>query len=137
MIALSFAQVVNRSRFAYLKEVTANRMYVPATWLGSICSFLSVCKGSMVIPKAWLPKKQRIDDAILMDAFCSSYHGNATLKKLNLVWLYLGVITLADITNNVGTEIKPLALTGEMRGHPTIEWPNQEKPGDICFITWH
>eukprot|EP00957_Ditylum_brightwellii_P095743 7294888-Ditylum_brightwellii.AAC.1 len=136
MIALSFAQVVSGSRFAYLKEVMANRTYVPATWLDSICSFLSVCKGSVVIPKAWLPKKQRINDTLLMDAFCSSHPGDTTLKKLNLVRLYHGVITLADITNDAGTVIKPWALTGEMRAQPTIEWPNQEKPADTCFIRW-
>eukprot|EP00957_Ditylum_brightwellii_P211227 15365920-Ditylum_brightwellii.AAC.2 len=41
------------------------------------------------------------------------------------------------MTNDAGTEIKPWALTGEMRAHPTIEWPNQEKPADTCFITWN
>eukprot|EP00957_Ditylum_brightwellii_P091552 6971137-Ditylum_brightwellii.AAC.1 len=100
MIALSFVQVVSGSRFAYLEEVTVNRTYVPATWLGSICSFLSVCKGSVVIPKAWQPKKQRINDIILMDVFCSSHPSDTTLEKLNLIWLHLGVITLADITND-------------------------------------
>eukprot|EP00957_Ditylum_brightwellii_P211328 15366049-Ditylum_brightwellii.AAC.1 len=91
MIALSFAQVVSGSRFAYLKEVKANRFHP----------------------------------------------GDATLEKLNLVRLYLGVVTLADLTNDAGTEIKPWVLTGERRVCPTIEWPNQEKPADSCFITWH
>eukprot|EP00957_Ditylum_brightwellii_P037863 2863485-Ditylum_brightwellii.AAC.1 len=72
-----------------------------------------------------------------MDVFCSSHPGDAALEKLNLVQLYLGVITLADLINNVGTEIKPWALTGESRACPTIEWPNQEKPADSCFIMWH
>eukprot|EP00957_Ditylum_brightwellii_P211226 15365920-Ditylum_brightwellii.AAC.1 len=84
MIALSFTQVVSGSRFAYLKEVTVNRTYVPATLPGSIRSFLPVCKGSVVIPKAWLPKKQRINDTILMDVFCSSHSSDATLE--NSTW---------------------------------------------------
>eukprot|EP00957_Ditylum_brightwellii_P031783 2410272-Ditylum_brightwellii.AAC.1 len=72
-----------------------------------------------------------------MDVFCSSHPGDAKLEKLNLIWLYLGVITLAaDLTNNAGTEIKPWALTGERRVRPTIKWPNQEKPADSCFIMW-
>eukprot|EP00957_Ditylum_brightwellii_P148510 11307668-Ditylum_brightwellii.AAC.1 len=71
-----------------------------------------------------------------MDAFSSSHPSDATLGKLNSVQLNLGVITLADITNNAGTEIKPWALTGEMRACPTIEWPIQEKPADMCFIMW-
>eukprot|EP00957_Ditylum_brightwellii_P123082 9384630-Ditylum_brightwellii.AAC.1 len=71
-----------------------------------------------------------------MDACCASHLGDATLKKLNLVWLCLGVITLADITNDAGTEIEPWAFTGETRARSTIEWPNQEKPANTCFITW-
>eukprot|EP00957_Ditylum_brightwellii_P025270 1912837-Ditylum_brightwellii.AAC.1 len=71
-----------------------------------------------------------------MDIFCSSDPSDAILEKLNLVQLYLGVITLADLTNNAGTEIKPWALTGERREHSAIEWPNQEKPADSCFIMW-
>eukprot|EP00957_Ditylum_brightwellii_P066670 5059475-Ditylum_brightwellii.AAC.1 len=85
---------------------------------------------------AYLDEIQRTIDMILMDKFCSSHPGNATLKKLNLVWLYLGVVTLADLTNDVGTEIEPWALTVESRACPIIKWPNQEKPADSCFITW-
>eukprot|EP00957_Ditylum_brightwellii_P132646 10115318-Ditylum_brightwellii.AAC.1 len=86
--------------------------------------------GSVVIPRVWLPKIQWINDMILIDVFCSSHPSDATLEKLNLVRLYLGVITLADLTNDAGTEIESWALTGERRVRPTIEWPNQEKPAD-------
>eukprot|EP00957_Ditylum_brightwellii_P134893 10284500-Ditylum_brightwellii.AAC.1 len=43
----------------------------------------------------------------LMDVFCNMSPGNATLYHLALVRLYLGVTTLADITNDSGLNIQP------------------------------
>eukprot|EP00957_Ditylum_brightwellii_P065524 4970230-Ditylum_brightwellii.AAC.1 len=68
-----------------------------------------------------------------MDVFISFHSGDATLEQLNLVCLYLGVLTLADITNKNGTEIEPLALTGTKQARPTLPWPNQERPLEICW----
>eukprot|EP00957_Ditylum_brightwellii_P003307 250724-Ditylum_brightwellii.AAC.1 len=67
-----------------------------------------------------------------MDVFVASHPGDAALDKLNRVQLYLGVLTLADITNDSGTHIDVRALTGSKRACPMIEWPNQEKPSDEC-----
>eukprot|EP00957_Ditylum_brightwellii_P032809 2487363-Ditylum_brightwellii.AAC.1 len=83
MIALSFAQLIRGSGFAYLNNVVANRSYVPPSWLGCIRSFLASCKGSIIIPDAWTPKIQRRHNAILMDVFVASHLGNATFDKLN------------------------------------------------------
>eukprot|EP00957_Ditylum_brightwellii_P173770 13229713-Ditylum_brightwellii.AAC.1 len=58
MILLSYVQLVSGSGFTYLDKVYANRSYVPATWLGSIQSFLAVCKGTAVVLNVWLPKIQ-------------------------------------------------------------------------------
>eukprot|EP00957_Ditylum_brightwellii_P026728 2021372-Ditylum_brightwellii.AAC.1 len=89
----------------------------------------------MIIPDAWTPKIQRRNNSILMNVFVASHLGNATLDKLNRVQLYLGALTLADITNDSGTHIAAWALTGAKRAHPTTEWPNQEKPSDKCWVT--
>eukprot|EP00957_Ditylum_brightwellii_P059165 4490161-Ditylum_brightwellii.AAC.1 len=69
-----------------------------------------------------------------MDVFVASHPGDATLEKLNMVRLYLGVLTLADITNDSGTHIEGWALTGAKHACPMIEWPNQEKPSDACWV---
>eukprot|EP00957_Ditylum_brightwellii_P065948 5001105-Ditylum_brightwellii.AAC.1 len=90
----------------------------------------------MIIPDAWTLKIQRRNNAILMDEFVASYPGNATLDKLNRVQLYLGALTLAGTTNDSGTHIAAWALTGAKRAFPTIEWPNQEKRSDECWVTW-
>eukprot|EP00957_Ditylum_brightwellii_P036286 2748082-Ditylum_brightwellii.AAC.1 len=136
MLMLSFVQLISRSGSAYLDEVQANQSYVTSTWLGSIQSFLAACNRTVAIPNAWLPKTQQVHDKILMDVFVSFHPGDAILEKLNLVRLYLGVLNFTDITNNTGTEIKPWSLTGIKQARSTLPWPNQERPSEICWVTW-
>eukprot|EP00957_Ditylum_brightwellii_P094605 7205450-Ditylum_brightwellii.AAC.1 len=64
-----------------------------------------------------------------MDIFGATISGNANLLYLNTVWLYLGVVTLADIANDKGYAIMVWTLSGEKLGQPTIPWLNQEKLG--------
>eukprot|EP00957_Ditylum_brightwellii_P181519 13826940-Ditylum_brightwellii.AAC.1 len=71
-----------------------------------------------------------------MDCFCSAKPGDATLEHLNAVRLYIGVTTLADITNDAGMMIESWALSGVKRAQPTIPWPNQECPSDGSWIVW-
>eukprot|EP00957_Ditylum_brightwellii_P080695 6137149-Ditylum_brightwellii.AAC.1 len=71
-----------------------------------------------------------------MDCFCSAKLGDTTLEHLNAVRLYLGVTTLANITNDAGMMIKSWALSGVKRAQPTIPWPNQERPSDSSWIVW-
>eukprot|EP00957_Ditylum_brightwellii_P176885 13473850-Ditylum_brightwellii.AAC.1 len=68
-----------------------------------------------------------------MDCFGDTKPLSDTLYKLNVVWLYLGVITLADITNNEGTHIMPWALSGSTHAETLLPWPNQERPSDQCW----
>eukprot|EP00957_Ditylum_brightwellii_P122032 9306699-Ditylum_brightwellii.AAC.2 len=61
-----------------------------------------------------------------MNIFGATIPGNSNLQRLNTVQLYLGVVALADITNDEGTAIMVWTLSGEKQGQPTIPWPNQE-----------
>eukprot|EP00957_Ditylum_brightwellii_P017604 1326508-Ditylum_brightwellii.AAC.1 len=81
-------------------------------WLHGISKFLWHCDSSLVIPEAWTPVKQRRNDVFLMDAFASSSSRDAALLHVNTVRLYLQVLTLADIVDESGSYILPLALTG-------------------------
>eukprot|EP00957_Ditylum_brightwellii_P099919 7614303-Ditylum_brightwellii.AAC.1 len=70
-----------------------------------------------------------------MDVFVASHLVDATLDKRNRVQLYVGVLTLVDTTNDSGTHIAVWALTGVKHACPMIEWPNQEKSSDKCWVT--
>eukprot|EP00957_Ditylum_brightwellii_P130577 9960826-Ditylum_brightwellii.AAC.1 len=136
MIALSYAQLVAGSSAPYLQEVMANRSYVPASWLSNTRTFLRTCNCSILIPDLWLPRPQQDFDKILMDVFEAKKPSDATLEKLNMVRLYLGVLTLADIASDDGRNILPWALTGRSRSKPMIPWPNHGMPPDSHCVLW-
>eukprot|EP00957_Ditylum_brightwellii_P188953 14383988-Ditylum_brightwellii.AAC.1 len=136
MIALSYAQLVAGCSLPYLQEVASNRSYVPTSWLGNIRTFLQLCNGKLIIPNAQLPHTQREHDQVLMDVFESAKPSPTTLEQLNMVQLYLGVLTLADIASDDGWSILPCGLSGCNKVKPMIPWPNQVMPPSSCWITW-
>eukprot|EP00957_Ditylum_brightwellii_P008996 680396-Ditylum_brightwellii.AAC.1 len=85
---------------------------------------------------AWCPTPQRDHDKILMDMFEDRKPSKDTLGKLNAVRLYLGVVTLANIVNDLGTYIMAWAVTGASKAKPTLPWPNQGKLLDRCWTIW-
>eukprot|EP00957_Ditylum_brightwellii_P105597 8050926-Ditylum_brightwellii.AAC.1 len=128
MIALSYTQLVAGCSLLYLQEVASNRSYVPTSWLGNIRTFLQLCNGKLIILNAWLPHTQCEHDQVLMDVFESAKPSPTILEQLNMVQLYLGVLTLADIASDDGQSILPWALTGCNKAKPMILWPNQAMP---------
>eukprot|EP00957_Ditylum_brightwellii_P047522 3609259-Ditylum_brightwellii.AAC.1 len=112
MIALSYAQLVAGGSTPYLKEVMANRSYIPTSWL------------SILIPDVWLPHPQWDFDKILIDVFEAKKPSEVTLEKSNMVRLYLSVLTRADIASDDRRNILPWALTGRIRAKQMIPWPN-------------
>eukprot|EP00957_Ditylum_brightwellii_P176764 13464443-Ditylum_brightwellii.AAC.1 len=85
MIALSYTQLVAGSGLPYLSKVMGNRSYVPASWMSSIRTFLCLCKGTVIIPNAWLPKPQQDHDQIIMDVFVNLRLPALQLERLNTV----------------------------------------------------
>ena len=53
----------------------------------------------------------------------------ADLQAINRCRLYLRVITLADVTNVVGTHILREMTDCETPINTTLKWPKQQKPG--------
>eukprot|EP00957_Ditylum_brightwellii_P064206 4872106-Ditylum_brightwellii.AAC.1 len=72
-----------------------------------------------------------------MDKFASSSPRDAALLHVNMVRLYLQVLTLADIVDESGSCILPWALTGSTRAMSMLGWPNQTKPSAYVWRIWH
>eukprot|EP00957_Ditylum_brightwellii_P135179 10306429-Ditylum_brightwellii.AAC.1 len=136
MIALSKVQLVSGSGWPFLKEVKTEKSYVQANWLSTMRTFLHMCSVFILIPEAWIIKKQRENNKMLMGVFEEMKPLSDTLEKLNAVRLYLGVCTLVDICDEAGTQIKPWALSGFKQAKSMILWPNQAWPSDRCWVVW-
>eukprot|EP00957_Ditylum_brightwellii_P115113 8779421-Ditylum_brightwellii.AAC.1 len=65
-----------------------------------------------------------------MDCFEEKKPSTDTLEKFNVVCLYLGVLTVADITNDEERHIIQWALSGSLRAKVLLPWSNQGKPSD-------
>eukprot|EP00957_Ditylum_brightwellii_P029486 2228862-Ditylum_brightwellii.AAC.1 len=71
-----------------------------------------------------------------MDKFESYKPSTGTLEKLNVVRLYLQVLTLADIVDGHGCHIDPWALSGSKQAKVLIPWPSPEKPQESSWFLW-
>eukprot|EP00957_Ditylum_brightwellii_P159281 12124031-Ditylum_brightwellii.AAC.1 len=58
MVALSYAQLISGISIQYMKDVTADLSYVPATWLGGMREFLAQCDSNLNIANSWTPQPQ-------------------------------------------------------------------------------
>eukprot|EP00957_Ditylum_brightwellii_P012727 961992-Ditylum_brightwellii.AAC.1 len=71
-----------------------------------------------------------------MDVFEPLHRLALQLERLNAIRLYLGALTLADITTDHGTHIMDWALIGRIKATPMIPWLNQGKPSEPCWALW-
>eukprot|EP00957_Ditylum_brightwellii_P175033 13326210-Ditylum_brightwellii.AAC.1 len=71
-----------------------------------------------------------------MDVFKCVKPSSATLEQLNMVRLYLRVLTLVDIASDDGWHIQTWDLIECNKAKPMIPWPNQAMPCGSCWITW-
>jgi len=67
------------------------------------------------------------------------------LVKLNACLMYLQVMTLAEITDHMGTELLPQVLSTRDSPCPkgllnislsTLQWPNVALPSSTCWRIW-
>ena len=70
-------------------------------------------------------------DTFLMEEFVHKGLWGAWLEQLNLCWLYLQVLTLAEISTGCGRFISLAVWKGtkDNECESQCDWPNQGKPG--------
>ncbi len=84
-------------------------------------------------------------DRFLMDDFCDYGIPCNQLEKLNAYHMHLQVMTLAEITNHMGTMLLPQVLLGPMNHAPKgltsismslLKWPTIHLPTSPCWKLW-
>ena len=79
-------------------------------------------KATMWIEKAWAPKLQQENDGATMERFAGIQGATqGELKKVNVVRLYLRVITIADLTHPLGGYIPNGMLTRDWQAGLDLE----------------
>ena len=108
------------------------------SWLKHTWKFLS--ENNMAIADKLAEMPLRADnDKYLIQAFYEAGFRSWELRRLNLCRLYLQVVTTSDIVTADGETITQAAWEGtadNCAARPSIEWPNQGRPGPSDWLRW-
>jgi hypothetical protein len=139
-IAISWFQEQVGVSFFMLENPHRPLPHLESKWFASVRNFLHTIKAGISIYSLEVPQLQRQNDVYLMDVILEK--GNfiaAEIRRLNYCRLYLGAITLSDITTVNGTLIDP----GKKQGMPSLfsSLPIQniivqERPADKEWKLW-
>ncbi len=115
----------------YLKEFDC-------IWIERIQKALRESGTQLWIERAWKPKRQRVNDQFLMEAFCEAEYKTHELAHLNRCRIWLQVLTLADVISPSGTYIKENYLKPGMTRPKRSRWlwPNQIRPKKEIWALW-
>ena len=113
----------------------------PAPWIDGVRKALKSINGRIIIPAddPILFQKLRENDEFIMEAAMAYTDNKEAIARINSCRRYLQVITLADITNSLGTKILPEARIGnEDVFKPMVigERFNQQRPASFAWKTW-
>lgn len=100
-----------------------------STWINLICNFLKYIHGSLELDKSFIPPLQRLRDCKLVDDILQSNKVSAMDNKcINLCCLFLGVVTLVDVTRCSGKGLQPELMNGNI---------NDKFPHTQCYPINH
>lgn len=121
-----------------LLEMTHNPVtYLDTSFVINIHRRLGEMNATIWVEDAWTPHLQRLGDKSLMERFIS-VPGVTTsqLRQANTVWLYLRVVTIADLSNKTGSYIPSGMLNGDWQAGSDLKWPYQPCPLKPYFNTF-
>jgi hypothetical protein len=114
--------------------------YIQDTWFKEIKSFLNICNVKIKINSLWLPPLARYNDKFIMEELNDNNSSKATRITINNWRMYFNVITISDITNFSGKQIRSVFLDKkEVKGYKSkskIQCPNQIMPAIDSFHIW-
>ena len=124
LVTLDHIQLISGFATPILKNTTPPIRYINNSFLISLRERLAEMNGSLWIETACTPPLQQENDASIMERF-AKIPGITTgiLKKANIVWIYLRVITIADLANPEGTTIPDLMMNGDWQAGTNLLWP--------------
>ena len=129
LVVLSAWQLASGLCNPILEETNTDITYIGDGWFPHVRKRLNIIDSKLWIEKQWTPLLQRDDDIEIMRLFINS--DRTTLQfliRMNYVRLYLRVITIADLCNELGTIIPANRFSGKWQATSTLNWPQIPPP---------
>ena len=139
-IVMSWVQYCAGVGFQVLSDPTIELPHLEAKWITSMRAFMATIHATIELKDAPMPKLQRVGDSYIMDrVLANGRFKPSQIKAVNWCRMYLGVVSVSDITNAAGTELLPGMYNGELDSVPnTNQWHqvHQKKPGKDSWKQW-
>ena len=123
-----------------LSDVTTVLPHMEAKWIGSLRDYLRHVRAWIEVGDAGIAPVEREHDAHIMDLILKSKQFKpGQIRALNYCRLYLGAVTLSDLTTPPGISLDNAKLNGQVsRLSSTTRWMkiHQERPAEAQWVLW-
>jgi hypothetical protein len=138
IISLKYSQLEAGVPFALLEKPHINLPYITPTWATSVRQFLYQHSITVNISETLRIRYSNKFDRCIMDSDTLRRYHTGQQRDINLVRLYLQVLTLSDLSTSDGTAIRECFLSGRRHAEQQIRrhWPRQSIPTNSQRRLW-
>jgi hypothetical protein len=100
-------------------------------WITAIWAHLKRCEATVKVTGLWKPTHGRDKDIAIMETITASgMFKPAEIREINIYILYLQVFITSDIIYNIGKNLEPWVLKGQIQStrKRIWEWPVHQRP---------
>ena len=123
-----------------LSDVTTNIPHMEAKWLSALRDYLNHVGAWIEVDDAEIaPLEREHDDYIMVLVLQSNEFQPTQIRMLNYCRLYLGAVTISDLTTTSGIYLDNAKLQGQISQMSSTTWwlkIYQERPADAQWKLW-
>ena len=139
-IVMSWIQYCAGVGWSILDNTKKAIPHLESTWITSMRTYMATIEAKIQMREPMLPPLQRQNDSYIMDHVLDHEKFTpANIKAINWCRIYLGVVTISDMTNANGTHILQAVWEGNLEAMPTRNtWlrVHQRKPNAQSWRVW-
>jgi hypothetical protein len=147
LILIETYQICAGITYPALENNNIYHNYVDSPWIQLTKTFLHAIKGQMYIPSIATIKIIRVNDFALMESPHTQRFTKSQQESINACRIYLRITTIAEITNENGSNILQIALKEKLNNNNTapllwqilqskLSWPHQLRPPTASWNHW-
>ena len=138
--AVAWAQYCAGISTPIFEDVHTPIDYLESRWLLSLRKFLAKIDARIQVDQTGVPPLERENDAYIMDhIMAGKQFSTQEIQSLNYCRMYLGALTIADLTTSKGDRLDNTKLFGSTSLlSTTTKWMkvNQDRPNDSAWKLW-
>lgn len=139
-LVMSWIQYCAGTGSSVLMDVETKMPHLESMWITSMRDYLASIGARLELLQEYIPERQREGDTYIMDhVLAHATFKPKQIKAINWCRLYLGVVTIADMSNAAGTHILQGMYDGDKTAiNNTNRWHqvHQKRPDSKSWKQW-